>query len=240
MDAQSRPNRGDTPPQFRRDRLGIRLKLRSAEMLFTNVLAGDFAEPSDDSAALIESLSGIDRGRWAQAEQVHGIEIEVTSPEQDLTPFGSVADGQVTARRDVLCAVRTADCLPVLLAGDHAVAALHAGWRGLDAGIIEAGAESLRALDDGEVIGVIGPGARGCCYEVGDELRATFSACPEALCGSKNLDLAVVASHLLSDAGVTTIHDCGICTICSSPDEFFSYRRDDGKTGRMLGAIWRN
>jgi copper oxidase (laccase) domain-containing protein len=128
----------------------------------------------------------------------------------------------------------------VLITGRRAFGAVHAGWRGLEQGVIAAAVAALRELDDGPISAAIGPGARGCCYEVGDDLRETFSAYPAALGQPGRLDLALIAAEQLSALGIEDRYDCGICTICSQPEEFFSYRRDAGETGRMVGAVWLN
>jgi copper oxidase (laccase) domain-containing protein len=84
------------------------------------------------------------------------------------------------------------------------------------------------------VTALIGPGARACCYEVGEEVHAEFAAF-DARHG-RNLDLAVVARAQLEDLGVET-HDTGLCTICD--ERFFSHRRDRGVTGRQAGVVCR-
>ncbi|NUT55224.1 MAG: polyphenol oxidase family protein, partial [Thermoleophilia bacterium] len=132
-----------------------------------------------------------------------------------------------------------ADCLPVLLSAGSAVAALHCGWRPLADGIIGEGVEALRELGaEGPVSAVIGPGARGCCYEVGEDRFEHFAHVPDARAGERNLDLPAVARHDLSAAGVAEVHDLGLCTICR-PDVFFSHRADGGVTGRQAGVVWR-
>jgi polyphenol oxidase len=87
---------------------------------------------------------------------------------------------------------------------------------------------------EGPVQAAIGPGARGCCYEVGEEVHARFAAY-DARRG-RNLDLAVVARAQLEEQGVT-VHDTGLCTICD--ERFFSHRRDRGVTGRQAGVVCR-
>jgi len=98
--------------------------------------------------------------------------------------------------------------------------------------------EEATRLGQGALTAAIGPGARGCCYEVGDELIDRFAIYGSAAINGDHLDLATVARQQLVAAGVDQIIDCGICTICSSEDQFFSYRRDGGETGRMIGAVW--
>lgn len=229
---------GPAAIRFSSDALGLRLTIDRAEMLFTSAAAGDFFDPTDEAAEAVESLSAVARDHWAQDQQIHGSHVNVIRAGEPVTPFTSPADGQASDRDDLLCAVRTADCLAVLVTSGRAVAAIHAGWRGLSGGVIAAGVAALRELDSGPLSAAIGPGARGCCYEVGDQIRETFSDYPAAAEKPGTLDLAVVAAAQLEALGVGSIYDCGICTICSEPEEFFSHRRDDGETGRMLGAVW--
>ena len=220
--------------------LGLTMRTHECEMFFSNTRAGDFSEPANDGVQAVETLSGIPLSAWAQDDQVHGAEVRLTAADEEPIAFHHAVDGQLTSRRGVLCAVRTADCLPVLVAGGGVAGALHAGWRGLAAGIIESGvAQAQQEAEEGAgLAAAIGPGARGCCYEVSSDVREVFANIPRAIAGSGNVDLAAVAEHKLRAAGVETIYDSEICTICSRSDEFFSYRRDGGRTGRMLGAAW--
>jgi len=160
--------------------------------------------------------------RLAQGRQVHGTRVVVDG--QGIEE----ADGQVTTAGGVAAMVLVADCLPVALAGPEAVGVVHAGWRGLAAGVLEAGVEAT-----GAVAAAIGPGIGPCCYEVGDDVRAVFGA------QGPTLDLKAVARALLEAAGVQEIHDCGLCTACD-PERFFSHRRDRGITGRQAGLAWRS
>ena len=162
--------------------------------------------------------------RLAQGRQVHGTRVVV-----DAAPLEK-ADGQVTTQRDVATIVLVADCLPVVLAGPRAAGVVHAGWRGLAAGVLEAG---VLALGGGRIAAAIGPGIGPCCYEVGDDVRAVFAT------ESRTLDLKAIARRRLEDAGVTEIHDCELCTACD-PQRFFSHRRDRGVTGRQAGLAWRS
>jgi polyphenol oxidase len=126
-----------------------------------------------------------------------------------------------------------ADCLPIALArvnGTPAVAALHVGWRGLLAGIVESGAA---ALGGGKLAAAIGPGIGACCYEVGDEVAVPFREHfgDEVVLG-RNLDLAEAAERALRAAGCETVERVGFCTSCEE-ELFFSHRRDRGRTGRQ-------
>ena len=223
---------------FSDEELGLRLTLGRTEMLFSSATAGDFCDPSDATVEALEALSGIARDHWAQDDQIHGSRVNVIGRGKENAPFTNPADAQVSDRADLLCAVRTAACLAVLITGTKAFGAVHAGWRGLNEGVIAAAVAEIRKLDRGPLRAAIGPGARGCCYEVGDDLRDKFSAYPAAQQQPGRLDLACVAMAQLSALEIIAIYDCEICTICAQPSEFFSYRRDDRETGRMIGAVW--
>jgi copper oxidase (laccase) domain-containing protein len=113
---------------------------------------------------------------------------------------------------------------------------VHAGWRGLAAGVLDEGVAALRDLGAaGPVVAAIGPGAGPCCYEVGDEVRAAFADLPEARHG-RRIDLKAIAAARLRAAGVEELHDAGLCTICDA--RFFSHRREHGTTGRQGGLAW--
>ena len=129
--------------------------------------------------------------------------------------------------------VLTADCLPVALGSERAVAMLHAGWRGLATGVLEEGVLALRELGGNEeVAAVIGPGAGPCCYEVGPEVHA-------ALTGSSRhgaIDLRAIARRRLLAAGVADVRDVRACTICDR--RYFSHRREGQRAGRQAGVAW--
>jgi hypothetical protein len=149
------------------------------------------------------------------------------------------ADGQLTTEPGCALAALTADCLPVAVAGAGGVAMLHAGWRGLHGGILEAGAAALRTRGvGGPLTAAIGPGAGPCCYSVGEEVHAAFADEPAHVHRGRNLDLPGIARARLGRAGVEIVHDLGLCTICSDPALFFSHRRDRGVTGRQAGVAW--
>jgi YfiH family protein len=144
------------------------------------------------------------------------------------------ADGQATPRTRVGALVLTADCLPVALVRDGAVAMLHAGWRGLAAGVLEEGVRLLRAQRPGpEIIAVIGPGAGACCYEVGPEVHASLGTGES---GRANIDLRAIARARLLAAGVERVQDVDVCTICD--ERFFSHRREGARAGRQGGVAW--
>jgi YfiH family protein len=180
----------------------------------------DDAARVKDNRERVREQVGVER--LAQGRQVHGTRVVVDG--QGIEE----ADGQVTTARGVAAMVLAADCLPVALAGPDAVAMVHAGWRGLAEGVLEAGVEAV-----GAVCAAIGPGIGPCCYEVGDDVRAVFGT------SERTLDLKAIARARLQDAGVREVHDCGLCTSCDA-ERFFSHRRDHGVTGRQAGLAWRS
>jgi hypothetical protein len=192
----------------------------------------------DDAAAVAENQARVaaEAGRpLAYAHQVHGTSVARVT-EVPGAP-GEGVDGQATARRDVAPLVLVADCLPVALVGEGAVGVVHAGWRGLAGGVLAEGVRAVRELGaQGPLQAAIGPGAGGCCYEVGDEVRAHFA--PEHARG-RLLDLKAAAAAQLAGLGVADVHDCGLCTLCAEPGLLFSHRRDGGVTGRQAGVAWR-
>jgi polyphenol oxidase len=149
------------------------------------------------------------------------------------------ADGHATTLAGVGTMVLSADCLPVALGSDGAVAMLHAGWRGLAAGVLEEGVAALRELGAARPIeAVIGPGAGVCCYEVGPEVHAAFGQdSPDApYRDGQNIDLRRIARERLLAAGAARVHDAHACTICD--ERFFSHRREGPRAGRQGGVAW--
>lgn len=212
-----------------------------AEVRFTDRRDGDLGRTNDD-APLSDVLANRRRvlARCGVAgvslvEQVHGARVAVVErAPRGYGQSGQTADGQATTLRGVALAVHVADCLPVAIAGEGGVAILHGGWRGLAAGIIEAGVRALREElgVSGPLAGLVGPGAGGCCYEAGSEVHAALET--DGASRDGKIDLKLVARHRLERAGVAEIHDLGVCTICG-PD-LFSHRRGDG--GRQAGIAW--
>jgi YfiH family protein len=197
------------------------------ESLNLGRLTEDDPDCVERNRAAVEAEAGVP---LQFVRQVHGATVIRLATPADRPPE---ADGHATARRDVALAVLTADCLPIALAAGGAVAMLHAGWRGLAAGVIDEGVSALREVGGHDPISAaIGPGAGPCCYEVGEEVLSVFGET------GPNLDLKAIARAKLEDAGVATVHDVGLCTICSSFELFFSHRRDRGVTGRQAGIVW--
>lgn len=141
---------------------------------------------------------------------------------------------------DLALSVVTADCVPVLLAGRRGLAAVHAGWRGLVAGVIPATLERLGGAQTAWVGPAIGP----CCYEVGEEVSEQVAATssPGAVlpgpAGRPHLDLIAAARHQLAASGVGEVHHVASCTRCEA-DRLYSYRREGRAAGRNMAFIWR-
>lgn len=174
-------------------------------------------------------------------KQVHGI----AAIDAGNSPRSIEADASFTRQIDTVCAVMTADCLPVLFCdrSGTVVAAAHAGWRGLVAGVLEATIKKM-GVPAGELLVWLGPAIGPQCFEVGDEVRAAFTAddpgAAEAfrpsLPGKWLADIYALARRRLLGSGVEHIYGGGLCTV-SEHERFFSYRRD-GITGRMATLIW--
>ena len=210
------------------------------ESLNLGRLTDDDGANVDANRERLAAAVGLPRERFLYGKQVHGASVRrATEPPGAARPAAE-EDGQATALEDAAALVFVADCLPVMLAADGAVAALHCGWRPLRDDIIAEGVAALREVGGtGPIAAAIGPGARGCCYEVGEERHAEFTGIPGARAGERNLDLPNIARHALEHAGVETVHDTGLCTICAGERLFYSHRRDKGVTGRQAGVVWR-
>jgi len=172
--------------------------------------------------------------------QVHGIDCVDAA----TAPPGCEADACFSSKPGVVCAILTADCLPLLLCDKDgsAVAAVHAGWRGLAAGVIES---AIAAMGGGrELLAWLGPAIGPQHFEVGEEVRAVFVARDPAATGAFVpgeggrwlADLYLLTRLVLEKQGVKSIHGGHWCT-AGAPENFYSYRRD-GVTGRMATLIW--
>ena len=172
--------------------------------------------------------------RFAWAKQVHGNHVRhVDAPTDPHAPWVE-ADAVATRTPGVAPLVLAADCLPIVISDGRSVVAVHAGWHGLEDGVIARAVEAIAPA--GYLSAAIGPAAGRCCYEVGDELREKFAAYGAEY--GANLDLKQIARTQLRDAGVRAIHDVDICTISAEPGLVFSHRRDGAGTGRQAGIGW--
>ncbi|HET9718950.1 MAG TPA: polyphenol oxidase family protein [Solirubrobacteraceae bacterium] len=250
------------PAAFRREGEHFAVELPGATALFTTRRGGHSSGPyeslnlgrlTDDHRETVQSnlrrVQSACGARLLWGRQVHGTEVIVhdrnarLAPAEDPEPSPDPGDGRLAVEPGLAPMVLTADCLAVIVAGHGGVAALHAGWRGLAGGVIQTGVRKLREAGvGGELQAAIGPHARVCCYEVGDEVHGAFAAAGhgDARGGRnrRNLDMTLIAVRQLRQAGVREVHDLGLCTICSDPGLFFSHRRDHGVTGRQAGLGW--
>lgn len=195
---------------------------------------------AENRRRLAEHLSLPAAPEWLH--QVHGTRV-LSLPHQQLEPE---ADGVFTTRANVVCAVQSADCLAVLFCDRDAsvVAAAHAGWRGLCAGVLESTVAALPVTPD-RLMAWIGPAIGPEAFEVGAEVREAFIAVDPAAapCFRPGLrpdkyygDLFALARQRLARAGVTQVYGGGVSTHADSA-RFYSFRRD-GVCGRMAALIW--
>lgn len=197
----------------------------------------DPAAVAANRARLVAALALPGAPRWLT--QVHGTRcVDVTKIEAPVE-----ADASYARTPGVVCAVLTADCLPILLCDRDAscVAAVHAGWRGLHDGAIAAAIAALGVPAE-RLCAWIGPGIGVDAYVVGEDLRERFLArepalavCFERRGGDWHADLSAIARQQLGAAGVGAVAASGLCTF--TDPRFYSYRRD-GLTGRFASLIW--
>lgn len=164
----------------------------------------------------------------------HGFESAIEHRSQTI----GEADVMVTSLADVGLIALTADCMPIALGTADAVAVIHAGWRGLAAGVVENAVSALMAVSQHPVAAVIGPCAGPCCYEVSDEVLGEFD--PPAVANGRMLDLGATAELRLRAVGVSRVRRVSICTICDAANRFYSHRRDGVPTGRQGVIAWLN
>jgi polyphenol oxidase len=203
---------------------------------------GDDPATVEHNRATLIDLAGLpSTPHWLK--QVHGT--GVVRCDGAAAGDEPVADAAVTSTPGTVLAILTADCLPVVFAADDGgeVAAAHAGWPGLSAGILEATVAAMRT-PAARLLAWIGPAAGPQRYEIGVEVRERFLAqdprADTAFVPTRpdhwRVDLFAIARMRLAHAGVTRVHGGGLCTI-SDPQRFFSHRRD-ARTGRMATLVW--
>jgi polyphenol oxidase len=201
------------------------------ESLNLGRMTGDDVERVDENRRLLCTAIDADADRLALNRQVHSTLVH--RAEQGAR--GEPGDGLWTDEQEQPILAMTADCLSIALArkdGPPAVAVLHAGWRGLLAGIVAVGAETL----GGPLQAAIGPAIGPCCYEVGDEVSAPFQEAFGAdVVHGRRLDLWTAAERALAAAGVSEVLRTDLCTSCN-PELFFSHRRT-GKPRGVQGVI---
>ncbi len=216
------------------------VELTHATAVFTGVADGDLGRTQGDPSPQVEHsraslLASLGLRAVSVPAQVHGCAVATARAASGYSVGTWEADALICTEPDAAVAVHVADCLPIVVAGPGALAVIHAGWRGLAAGVIEAAVASLRELTDPKDA-AIGPGAGGCCYVAGPEVHGAFArynASRGAL-----LDLRAVAAAKLNEVGVACSGNVDVCTICAPAGQLFSHRRDGPQTGRQAGLGW--
>jgi YfiH family protein len=187
--------------------------------------SGDDVERVDENRRIVCDAVGADLEKLALNYQVHSALVLPAEP----ALRGEHADGLWTDEPGLPILAMSADCLPIVLARTGAVAVLHAGWKGLLASIVDAGAH---ALGRGTLQAAIGPGIGPCCYDVGEEVAGRFrDRFGDGILSEGKLDLWAAAERAARDAGAADVERVDLCTRCRS-DLFFSERR----TGRPRGT----
>jgi polyphenol oxidase len=216
---------------------------RRARVAFTTRADGDLAgsQPLDVVGPRRAAL--IDRP-WIWTRQVHGADVLEVSP--DAAPdavVGGDADGSVTSRDDVVLSVNVADCAPVALVSHQGViAAVHAGWRGLGAGVIETAVDAMRRLGGRDIVAFLGPCIHPECYEFGpdelDLLREQFgpAVVGRTATGAPALDLPIAVAAALGRVDVALVGAADRCTACDAAD-LYSHRAR-GDVARHALLVW--
>jgi YfiH family protein len=218
------------------------------ESLSFSIAAGDTAENVRQNLERAGNALGVESTRIHFLSQVHGRVARVLNGDEDQAELIHVeGDALVSRAPGLACGVRSADCVPVLIADRRsgAVAAAHAGWRGAVQGVVSAAIEALRALaPEADLIAAIGPHISLAAFEVSDDVAETLlkaSRDPEIVDRSHakpHVDLrrmlrAELVSQGLSQAAVDDVWGCTVL----EPERFFSFRRDGKASGRHLSAI---
>ena len=197
-------------------------------------MTGDDVERVDENRRRLCAEVGATSDRLALNRQIHSTLVHRAQP----GARGEPGDGLWTEEPDLPVLAMSADCLPIALArigdGRPGVAVLHAGWRGLLAGIVTEGVSTL----GGRIHAAIGPAIGPCCYEVGPEVAEPFTdAFGRDVLQGRKLDLWTSAERALLAAGVEEVERVDLCTSCN-PELFFSHRRT-GKPRGVQGVIAR-
>jgi polyphenol oxidase len=194
----------------------------------------------------VAEATGTDATTWHLLHQVHGAEVAVVD---ETTPTGAElrgVDGAVSTVPGRVLGVQTADCVPVLFAGDDAVGVAHAGRAGVTFGVVEATIAALERAGQprGGLRVAVGPAIGGCCYEVPAELRDEVAGTHPAArattsWGTPALDLPAAVTAVLEAAEVASVSHVGGCTRCDAEERWFSHRADPA-AGRQLGLVVRH
>lgn len=199
------------------------------ESLNLSIGTGDDPERVARNRRIACEALGLDADRLSFNRQVHSPTVHRAGGR------GVAGDGLWSDEPGQAMFAFSADCLPIAIArtdGVRTLAVLHAGWRGLSEGIVEAGVASV---GPGETAAVIGPAIGPCCYEVGPEVSERFD---DDLTANRRLDLWTAAERALCRAGISRVDRVDLCTHCH-PDDFFSHRRSGRARGvqGLIGAV---
>jgi polyphenol oxidase len=205
------------------------------------VHVGDDLEHVRQNRALVRSHVP---AKPAWLSQVHGVKVLDAATVANAPE----ADASITTEPGVVCAIQTADCLPVLFCdvNGRVVGAAHAGWRGLAGGVLENSVSCMRDAGAGEIMAWLGPAIGPQCFEVGQDVFDAFAGRDARLSaafkpidgqfGKYLADIYALARAALASCGVDKVFGGGLCTV-TERDRFYSYRRE-GRTGRMASLIW--
>lgn len=198
---------------------------------------GDIPDSVHQNRRLIYSVLG---GEPLWLRQVHGAQVVGEEP------LPLEADARVIRSLDVRAGILTADCLAVLFCHrtERVVAAAHAGWRGLACGVLEKTVSRME-VNPADILVWLSPAIGPSAFEVGEDVRQIFlkknvvyaKYFMEHRVGHWLLDIFALTRHILLEIGIGSVYGGGLCTVLSS-QEYFSYRRDQGVTGRMGSFIW--
>lgn len=243
-------SRGVAEPATR----GVRLpedpasRVAFSDRALGNVSAAVGGGDVTSSRQRLAGLVGLEIGDMVFMGQVHGARVAVVGQDDRGCgvdrPAVAGTDALVTRDADVGLAVLVADCVPLLLVDPgQAVAAVHAGRRGVAGGIVGVSVATLTATPE-RVVAVLGPAIGGCCYEVPETLadevaEAVPAARARTRWGAPALDLPAAVTSQLAEVGVRHVRHAGACTRCQR-DRWFSHRGDDeGERGRQAGVVCR-
>ena len=222
--------------------MGWPVALGSARVIFTGRAEGDLGHGGEYVHRVrpeieVRRRAVLDRP-WSWTRQVHGDDVLVVNGAGDGA--GLVADAAVTRSPDAALCMLTADCAPIALASSNGtVGVVHAGWRGVVAGVIP---RAVAALGGGDVVAAIGPCIHAECYEFGEaELGQVVAVVGDVARshtreGATALDLPAAVRSALAAAGADVVFDADACTACRAAD-FFSYRAR-GEAARQAAVVW--
>lgn len=211
---------------------------------------GDELQAVEENHRRLAAEVGYEQDRLFEVSQVHGAGVRAVGPRVPVEEFRALsADAVVASLADDAVAIRTADCLPLLLADPDsgAVAAVHGGWRGVVAGVVPQTVKALTSVAGAapsRLYAAVFPHIRPCCFEIGEEVAEQLAGIdPAAVLHGEAFprphgNLSVAVQRQLRDLGLPAAHieDVPGCTMCDA-DRFFSFRRDGQTSGRHLAVI---